>query len=626
MKKIIISLLVIVQYQVLTAQTGSVGIGTASPNPSAQLDVTSITKGLLIPRMTGAQRVAIATPVAGLLVYQTNTEVSPPSAIGFYLYDAGAWKRIASVNDISGSATWTVNGSNQYSNVSGSVGIGTTTPNAKSVLDLSSTTKGFLLPHMSAAQRTAISSPPGGLMVYDNDWGEVFEFDAGINKWKPVNFFFRPSIGNYILSAIDSIGISANVPKERLHVNQGSIYVSDNRNAAQLNPYVIFDVPGVDYKEAGIQFKRGTDTLASIKYVAHPTLSNFIQLKASQSGTGPSLYVTNNGTGIGTADPQAMFHIKKNDAEEMIRLDGLNPMIKFRKYVGLLNYDDIGFIQTVNDDLRIGTFSNNTLGDFIIRTGGTDNMIVDENGDVGIGPVTNPLTKLHILGGQDAGLSSSANGFMMMGFATAGASNLVIDNNEIMVRSGYSTAGNLTLQNNGGDLTIGARTTINKGGEALKLDGDDPAINLYDNGVQKGYVWQTGNNLQIGTSDALGKVIINTNKMQISTSVNLPDGYRLGVGGKILCEELKVKLQSAGWPDYVFDNRYKLPALNEVEKFIQINKHLPNIPSAAEVEKDGIEVGNMQKRMMEKIEELTLYIIQQQKEIEVLKTQMKKAN
>ncbi len=558
------------------------------------------------------------------MVYQTNTEIVPPSSIGFYLYDAGAWKRIASVNDIFSSASWTVNGINQYSNVNGSVGIGTTSPNAKTVLDLSSTTKGFMLPRMSAAQRNAILSPPAGLMVYDTDWAEIYEFDAGINKWKPVNFFFRPTVGNYILSSIDSIGISANVPKERLHVNQGNIYVSDNRNQAELNPHVIFDVPAVDYKEAGLQFKRGTDTLASIKYVAHPTLSNYIRIKASESGTGPSLYVTNNGTGIGTADPQAILHMRKNDAEEMLLLDGLNPTIKFRKYVGILNYDDVGFLQTVNDDLRIGTYSTNTLGDFIVRTGGNDNMVVDENGDVGIGAITNPLTKLQIVGGQDAGLSSSTNGYMMFSHASGTNSNLLIDNNEIMVRNGYTTAGNLTLQNNGGDLTIGARTTINKGGEALKLDGNDPAINLYDNGVQKGYVWQTGNNLQIGTSDALGKVIINTNKMQISTSLSLPDGYRLGVGGKILCEEVRVKLQSSGWPDYVFSDDYKLMSLSDLGKFIQQYKHMPNIPPAKEIDANGLELGDMQKRLMEKIEELTLYILKQQQDIDALKTAIHK--
>jgi hypothetical protein len=83
----------------------------------------------------------------------------------------------------------------------------------------------------------------------------------------------------------------------------------------------------------------------------------------------------------------------------------------------------------------------------------------------------------------------------------------------------------------------------------------------------------------------------------------------------------------ASWPDYVFGDQYELMPIDELQKSIRLYKHLPNIPSASEVEKDGILVGDMQNRMMEKIEELTLYIIdlheinkQQQEEIEMLKS------
>jgi hypothetical protein len=93
-------------------------------------------------------------------------------------------------------------------------------------------------------------------------------------------------------------------------------------------------------------------------------------------------------------------------------------------------------------------------------------------------------------------------------------------------------------------------------------------------------------------------------------------GYMLAVNGKIRSTELVVE---TGWADYVFDKNYDLRPLNEVEKFIQQNKHLPNIPSAAEIEKNGLPVGDMQKRMMEKIEELTLYVIELKKEIDHLK-------
>src|SRR5262249_52522264 len=106
MKRIMILLAVTFSAVVINAQ--SVGIGTTSPALSAQLDVTSINKGLLIPRMTGLQRTNIGSPTNGLIVYQTNTEITfPPSAPGFYLYDQGAWKRIARADEITtGTSQW----------------------------------------------------------------------------------------------------------------------------------------------------------------------------------------------------------------------------------------------------------------------------------------------------------------------------------------------------------------------------------------------------------------------------------------------------------------------------------------------------------------------------------------
>jgi hypothetical protein len=91
----------------------------------------------------------------------------------------------------------------------------------------------------------------------------------------------------------------------------------------------------------------------------------------------------------------------------------------------------------------------------------------------------------------------------------------------------------------------------------------------------------------------------------------------LAVNGKITCKEVEVTL--TGWPDYVFEKEYKLSPLSEVEKYIKENNHLPGIPTSKEVIENGLSVGEMNVKMMEKIEELTLYVIQLQKEIEVLK-------
>jgi hypothetical protein len=91
-------------------------------------------------------------------------------------------------------------------------------------------------------------------------------------------------------------------------------------------------------------------------------------------------------------------------------------------------------------------------------------------------------------------------------------------------------------------------------------------------------------------------------------------GYRLAVNGDAIFTKIKVKTFSA-WPDYVFDFGYHLRPLPEVEEFINENKHLPEIPSADEIKDDGIDVASMQTILTKKIEELTLYLIEQNKRL-----------
>ena len=97
--------------------------------------------------------------------------------------------------------------------------------------------------------------------------------------------------------------------------------------------------------------------------------------------------------------------------------------------------------------------------------------------------------------------------------------------------------------------------------------------------------------------------------------------HRLEVNGTIRSKE--VKIEATGWSDFVFDKDYKLPSLTEVEMHIKEHKHLPDIPSEAEVKENGINVGEMQAKLLQKIEELTLYVIDQQKEIRELRDELK---
>ncbi len=102
-----------------------------------------------------------------------------------------------------------------------------------------------------------------------------------------------------------------------------------------------------------------------------------------------------------------------------------------------------------------------------------------------------------------------------------------------------------------------------------------------------------------------------------STFVDGADTYHLSVNGKIRAHAVKVY---TSWADYVFEDDYVLPTLKEVEEYIIKNGHLKDIPSAKTVEEEGIDVGEMNKLLLQKIEELTLYTIQLKKEIDELKT------
>jgi len=117
-------------------------------------------------------------------------------------------------------------------------------------------------------------------------------------------------------------------------------------------------------------------------------------------------------------------------------------------------------------------------------------------------------------------------------------------------------------------------------------------------------------NLGIGNSVPKAQLHATGNVVFGSSSVVPAVGYKLSVDGKVICEELKVQT-SASWPDYVFDDNYRLPALIDLQDRVSLQKHLPGIPSASEVyNQKGIEVGEMQRKMLEKLEEAYLYIFE----------------
>lgn len=105
-------------------------------------------------------------------------------------------------------------------------------------------------------------------------------------------------------------------------------------------------------------------------------------------------------------------------------------------------------------------------------------------------------------------------------------------------------------------------------------------------------------------------------------------GYKLAVSGGVLAEKIYLE-QETNWPDYVFSSKYHLRSLEETESYINENSHLPNMPSAAEVEENGYDLGTMNAKLLEKIEELTLHLINEHKRIDQIideNTSIKEAN
>ncbi len=179
----------------------------------------------------------------------------------------------------------------------------------------------------------------------------------------------------------------------------------------------------------------------------------------------------------------------------------------------------------------------------------------------------------------------------------------------------YSTAAGAYTSANGAISTaLGSRTTADAfsslalgrfnegGGNPTQWISADP---LFEIGIGSG---------ENNRKNAI--TVLKDGRMGIATSY-IPEGYKLAIDGKVIVEEIEVQI-SEDWPDFVFQNDYELASLASVEEFVQENRHLPGIPSEQEVRENGINLGQMDALLLQKIEELTLHLITQNKRIEAL--------
>ncbi len=181
-----------------------------------------------------------------------------------------------------------------------------------------------------------------------------------------------------------------------------------------------------------------------------------------------------------------------------------------------------------------------------------------------------------------------------------------------LIRGGKYWKGNSSSLTYEGSINIGGNT--NRSLKVRHIEGKEPSNSDFGNL----YLNYTNNkDVYIGGGSSTFNTDLFIPKGNLGIGVRDTKGFELAVAGKALAEEVVVKLQTA-WPDYVFTKDYDLPSLEEVENYITNKGHLPSIPSATNVEENGIHLGEMNKKLLEKIEELTLYTIAQEKRIKTL--------
>ncbi|PSL44630.1 hypothetical protein CLV51_1052 [Chitinophaga niastensis] len=128
------------------------------------------------------------------------------------------------------------------------------------------------------------------------------------------------------------------------------------------------------------------------------------------------------------------------------------------------------------------------------------------------------------------------------------------------------------------------------------------------------------NNAMFINSVSSGNILMVNGGGNVGIGTNTTNGYKLAVNGIIGAR--RVKVEQITWADFVFQSNYELPSLQYVENFIQKNNHLPDIPSAQQVKEDGLDLGEMNKQLLQKVEELTLYIIELNKRMALQEKKM----
>lgn len=385
-------------------------------------------------------------------------------------------------------------------------------------------------------------------------------------------------------------------------------------------------------------------------------LMSFIKIITAQTTpwntNGTNIYNPNTGNvGIGISTPVEKLDIMTSGTNGGVKITNSGNTAS-----GLL-LSKYGF--GGNDWLMLSTGPNNTEGgghfNIVDYSNGSRLFIKGNTGEVGIG-TTNPLDQLHINGTLRVdGTNGNGGVRVFKNGSDAISSHIYLGNNNnnrafnfqlnsdgsamtLWSYNGTAWSNKMSLLNDG-KIGIG---TINPLAKLQVSDGTNAYLNVYteSNNVAKvstmnglgsyvfgidagnvGHIWNHATNLT-----PIMNFSINTTNSTPQVWIGSPDPTHtfaeFQVKGTIACKQLFV-VSNTAWPDYVFKKDYKLMPLSKVEEFYTKENHLPGIPSAEEIKEKDIDVGEMNAMLLKKIEELTIYVVEQDKKIEALKSESK---
>jgi hypothetical protein len=505
----------------------------------------------------------------------------------------------------------------------GNVGIGTITPDQK--LDIEGSANQLVRIHTTSAG----SSRAGIELLRSTEFsGTDWRFlnDGGtLRLYDGIDNFLTDGDLNMTITTSGNFGLGIDDPVSHMHIaGTTDQFFTAHRTTGGAG------MSGInllrDSEFAGTDWRIVNDG-GSLKFL--DAINNFtgaadLNMTLTQGGN----------LGIGTDSPASRLHIA-GSTDQFLKVQ------RTTSGTGLAGIDLLRDDEFQATDWRIvndgGTLKFlDAINNF---TGAADlNMTLTSIGHVGIG-IDAPESPLHIVGSEF--VSESGDGFLQIGLP--GSTHVRFDNNEILARNGDSPSllylqywsGNLSLCDNasgrvgigtgapqaklhitdgtdvslssGGELVLGAT-----GGNNIAMDGNE--IQARNSGAGSALFLQSSGGDVLLVPNETGQVGIG-----ITSSATLPSpDYLLAVDGKIISEEVRVEI-SGSWPDYVFDKDYPLMPLAQLEDHITTYGHLPGVPSANRVENEGILLGDMNRMLLEKIEELTLHVIAMQKEIDQLK-------